>query len=196
MMIEHELLSFMDAYSGYNQNPMYEPNEKHTSFITDRGLYCYKAMPFSLKNTGVTYQMLVNMLFKYLIGKTMESYVNDMLVKSRMTGDHIEHLGQIFKILRKCQMKLNSLKCAFGVGSEKFLSLMVNQRGIEANLKKINLEISLPKKPKEVMSLAGRVAALIRFMSQVTNHCAPFFDVLRGPKGSSGPTNVNKHSKL
>ena len=126
------------------------------------------------------------MMFKDLIGKTMEVYVDDMLVKpmSRMVGDHVEHLGQMFNILRKYQMKLNPLKCSFGVRSSKFLGFMVNQREIEANPQKIKalLEMNSPKKPKEVMSLADRVAALRRFMSHSTNHCAPFFDVLKGSK--------------
>ena len=91
-MVRHEVLSFMDTYSGYNQIPMYEHDEKHTSFIIDRGLYYYKAMPFSLKNMGATYQRLVNMMFKDLIGKMMEIYVDDMLVKSRVALDHVDHL--------------------------------------------------------------------------------------------------------
>ena len=68
---------------------MYEPDEEHTSFITYHGFYCYKAMPFGLKNMVETYQRLVNRMFKGLIGKTMEVYVDDRLVKSRMAGDHI-----------------------------------------------------------------------------------------------------------
>lgn len=61
---KHELLSFMDAFSGYNQTKMYEEDQEKTSFITDRGLYCYKVMPFGLKNAGATYQRLVNAMFK------------------------------------------------------------------------------------------------------------------------------------
>ena len=76
------------------------------------------------------------MMFKDLMGKTMEVYVDDMLVKSRMARDHVEHLRQMFNVLRKYQMKLNHLKCAFGVGLGKFLGFMVNQRGIKANPKK------------------------------------------------------------
>ena len=72
---------------------MYEPDEEHTSFITDLGLYCYKAMSFGLKNAGETYQRLVNGMFKDLIEKSMEVYVDDMLVKSKMAGNHIEHLN-------------------------------------------------------------------------------------------------------
>ena len=80
-------------YSGYNQILIYKPNEEHTSFITDRGLYCYKAMPFDLKNTGATYQSLVNGMLIGMIGKSMEVYMDDMLVKSKIVGDHIEHLN-------------------------------------------------------------------------------------------------------
>ncbi|XP_074350150.1 uncharacterized protein LOC141689690 [Apium graveolens] len=96
----HALLSFMDAYSGYNQIPMYGPDQEHTSFITDRGLYCYIGMPFGLINTGATYQRLVNMMFKNQIGRTMEVYVDDMLVKSKDANDHIEHLMEIFNIIK------------------------------------------------------------------------------------------------
>ena len=106
----------MDTYFGYNQISMYEPEEEHTSFITDQGLYYYKAMPFGLKIVGATYQRLVNIIFKDLIGKSMEVYVEDMLVKSKMAGDHAKHLKQMFNILWKYQMKLNFLKCAFGSG--------------------------------------------------------------------------------
>ena len=72
---------------------MYEPDEEHTSFITDRGLYYYKEMSFDIKNDEATYQRLVNGMFKDLIGKLMVVYVDDMLVKSKMGGDHIEHLN-------------------------------------------------------------------------------------------------------
>ena len=128
----------MDAYSEYNQIPTYEPDEEHTSFITDRGLYYYKTMPFGLKNIGVTYQRLVNEIFTDLIGKSMEVYANNMLVKSKIARNHKEYLNQMFNIIRKYQMKLNLLKCAFGVGSGKFLAFMVNQHGIKVDPEKIN----------------------------------------------------------
>ncbi|KAI5336085.1 hypothetical protein L3X38_026219 [Prunus dulcis] len=96
----HALLSFMDAYSGYNQIFMHPEDQAHTSFITDRGLYCYKVMPFGLKNAGATYQRLVNHLFAPLIGNTMEVYVDDMLVKSRTADQHIPNLSAMFTILK------------------------------------------------------------------------------------------------
>ena len=166
----------MDAYSGYNQIPMYETDEEHTSFITDRGIYYYKAMPFGLKNARATYQRLVNGMFKDLIGKSMEVYVDDMLVKSKMEEDHIEHLNQIFDILRKYQMKLNLLKCAIRVGLGKFLGFMVNQCEIEVNLEKINalLEMSSLRKRKEVKSLADRVATLSHLCCKQQIAAQPF----------------------
>ncbi|CAL2228814.1 unnamed protein product [Prunus armeniaca] len=82
---EHNLLSFMDAYLGYNQIFMDPADREHTTFITDRGLYCYNVMPFGLKNAGATYQRLVNRIFAKHIGGIMEVYVDDMLVKSQTT---------------------------------------------------------------------------------------------------------------
>ena len=72
----------MDAYSGYNQIHMCPEDEDKTAFTTDRGLYCYKVMPFGLKNAGATYQRLVKKIFSGLIGRTIEVYIDDMLVKS------------------------------------------------------------------------------------------------------------------
>ncbi|XP_059663431.1 uncharacterized protein LOC132309095 [Cornus florida] len=94
-------------------------------------------MPFGLKNAGLTYQRLVNLMFKNQIGRNMKVYVDDMLVKSLKAQDHIADLQETFQVLRKHQMKLNLDKCAFGVSSGKFLGYMVSRRGIEANLEKI-----------------------------------------------------------
>ncbi|KAI5333676.1 hypothetical protein L3X38_023808 [Prunus dulcis] len=180
----HALLSFMDAYSGYNQIFMHLEDQAHTSFITDRGLYCYKVMPFGLKNAGATYQRLVNHLFAPLIGNTMEVYVDDMLVKSRTADQHIPNLSATFTILKQYKMRLNPTKCAFGVASGKFLGFMISQRGIEANPEKIQaiLDMTIPKTVKDIQSLTGRVAALTRFISKATDRCAPFFKALKGTK--------------
>ena len=100
-------MSFMDAYSGYNQINMHPPDEDLTSFRTDTGLYCYKVIPFGLKNAGATYQRLVNHMFKELIGTNMEVYVDDMLVKLKTANNHVSDLEECFGILRRYDMKLN-----------------------------------------------------------------------------------------
>ena len=83
------------------------------------------------------------MIFKEQISKTMEVYVHDMLIKSKVSSDHLAHLADTFNILRTYRIKLNPLKCLFGVASRKFLRFMVNQRGIEANLEKIQALIDM-----------------------------------------------------
>ena len=93
-------------------------------------------MPFGLKNAGATYQRLVNRMFNNQIGRNVEVYVDDMLVKSKEEEDHLDDLKETFNTLRQYIMKLNPSKCAFGVSSGKFLGFMVSQRGIEANPKK------------------------------------------------------------
>ena len=141
-------------------------------------------MAFGLKNTGTTYQKLVNKIFKDLIGKTMEVYVDDMLVKSLDKADHISHLQEAFEVLRHHKMMLNPTKCAFGVSSEKFLGLMVSERGIEANPDKIRaiLDMETPTSIKDVQKLTGRLAALGRFISKSGEKCLPFFKTLKKAK--------------
>ena len=86
----------MYAFSGYNQILMHSEDQEKTYLMTSRGIYCYKVMPFGLKNVGSTYQRLVNMMFADQIGRTMEVYIDDMLVKSLEAEDHISHLQQAF----------------------------------------------------------------------------------------------------
>ncbi|KAI3758461.1 hypothetical protein L6452_06024 [Arctium lappa] len=181
----HELLTFMDAYSGYNQILMYSDDQEKTAFMTDKGIYCYKVMPFGLKNAGSTYQRLVNMMFKEHLGKTMEVYIDDMLVKSKHANDHIGHLKQSFDILREYKMKLNPTKSSFGVRAGKFLGYMVTRRGIEANPDQIKaiVELKSPRNFKEVQRLTGRIAALNRFISRSSDRCHLFYNVLRKNKG-------------
>ena len=177
----HELLSFMDAFSGYNQISMDPEDQENTSFVTAQGTYCYRVMPFGLKNAGATYQRLVNRMFQKQIGTTMEVYIDDMLVKSTTTELHIDHLSEAFQILRNYNMKLNPAKCAFGVSAEKFLGFIVNHRGIEANPDKIKAVLDMPSPSgiKKVQRLTERIAALSRYLSRASDKCQPFFQVLK-----------------
>ena len=142
----------MDVFSGYNQIKMVKEDQEKTAFITSQGLYCYKVMPFGLKNAGATYQRLVNKMFRKQIGRNMEVYVDDMLVKSKEELTHLDDLKETFATLRQYQMKLNPSKCAFGVASGKFLGFMVSKRGIETNPEKVRaiLDMASPKTVKEV----------------------------------------------
>ena len=173
----HELLSFMDAFSGYNQISMDPSDQEKTSFVTGQGTYFYRVMPFKLKNAGATYQRLVNKIFQKQIGASMEVYIDDMLVKSVKAELHITHLAEAFQVLRSYNMKLNPAKCAFGVSVGKFLGFIVNNRGIEANSdkKKVVLDMLPPSNIKDIQRLTGRIDALSRFVSKASDKCQPFF---------------------
>ena len=112
-------------------------------------------MPFGLKNARATYQRLVNRMFSDQIGRNVEVYVDDVLVKSKDKANHLNDLKETFNILRKYNMKLNPTKCVFVVTSTKLLGFMVSQRGIEANQDEVKaiIEVKTPKTTKEVQSL-------------------------------------------
>nr|XP_025678202.1 uncharacterized protein LOC112778047 [Arachis hypogaea] len=159
-------LSFMDAYSGYNQIFMHPSNQEKTAFITEYGNYCYNVMPFGLKNAGATYQRLMNKVFDQQIGRNVEVYVDDMVAKTKVGQSHVDDLAEIFGQIRAYNMRLNPEKCAFGVQGGKFLGFILTSRGIEANPEKYQaiLDMNSPTTVKEVQRLTGRLAALPRFL--------------------------------
>ena len=112
-------------------------------------------MPFGLKNAGSTYQRMMTRMFEPQLGKNIEVYIDDMVVKSKVEYEHVNDLGDIFEILRKHKLRLNAFKCSFGISSSKFLGYIVTHCGIEVNpdqIKAIN-NLQLPQNPKEVQKL-------------------------------------------
>ena len=114
-------MSFLDVFQGYHQIPLALEDQEKTAFVTYTGNYHYKVMPFGLKNAGSTYQRMTTRMFEPQLGKNIEVYIDDMVVKSKVVSDHVKDLGNIFEILRKHKLRLNASKCSFGVGSSKFL---------------------------------------------------------------------------
>ena len=131
--VGHPRMSFLDAFQGYHQIPLALGDQEKTAFVTPIGNYHYKVMPFGLKNAGSTYQRMMTRMFKSLLGKNIEIYIDDMVVKSKVVSEHLGDLRVIFKILRSYKLRLNASKCSFGVGSGKFLGYMVTYKGIEVN---------------------------------------------------------------
>ena len=131
-------MSFMDGFSRYNQIKMYPDDEKHTSFRTPLGVYCYTVMPFGLKNAGATYQRAMNVIFHEHMHKTVECYVDDIAVKSRAKGDHITDLKVVFDIMWAHQLKMNPTKSFLGVASGKFLGFIVTSKGIHLDPEKVH----------------------------------------------------------
>ena len=127
-------------------------DQEKIAFVTPTRNYHYKVMPFRLKNAGATYQRMMTKMIEPLLGKNIEVYIDDMVVKSKAESEHTNDLGNIFEILRRHKLRLNASKCSFGVGSGKFLGYMVTHRGIKVNpdqVKAIN-DLQPPQNPKEV----------------------------------------------
>ena len=147
-----ETLSFLDAYSGYHQIRMKESDQLATSFITPFGMYCYVTMPFGLRNAGATYQRCMNHVFGEHIGRTVEAYVDDIVVKTRKASDLLSDLEVTFRCLKAKGVKLNPEKCVFGVPRGMLLGFIVSERGIEANPEKIAATTQRPEPLSEMLS--------------------------------------------
>ena len=117
---------------------MKESDQLATSFITPFGMYCYRTMPFGLRNAGATYQRCMTQVFGKHIGQTVEAYVDDIVVKSRKASNLIDDLEIAFKCLREKGIKLNPEKCVFGVPRGMLLGFIVSKCGIEANPEKVS----------------------------------------------------------
>ncbi|RDX67038.1 Retrovirus-related Pol polyprotein from transposon opus, partial [Mucuna pruriens] len=177
----YALLSFMDAYSGYNQIRIHPSDEENTTFITEEGAFYYKVMPFGLKNAGATYQRLMDKVFKEIIGVDMEVYVDDMVVKSSKAETHCHTLERVFEILRKNQLRLNPEKCSFGVRACKFLGFMLTESGHRSQPRQM-LSSDWHEKPSECQrspTTYGKNCRLITFHPSVGQDSTAYF---RGAK--------------
>ncbi|GAA0147862.1 hypothetical protein LIER_07459 [Lithospermum erythrorhizon] len=149
----HEALSFMGGSSGYNQIRMALKDEEFTAFRTPKGIYCYKVMPFD--------QRAMQKIFDDILHKTMECYVDDLVVKSKTRSDHVNDLRIMFERLRRYQLKMNPLKCAFGVTSGKFLGFIVRRHEFEIEQSKIDANSKMPE-PCNIHELENEKPSLFK----------------------------------
>jgi len=138
-----EYLSSLHANLGYHHISINLNNEEITGFITDQWIFCYQAMPFDLKNTGVTSQQIINKVFNNQIGQNMEAYVDCMLVKNMNFKKYLQDLKEVFSLLHQYQIKLNPTKYVFVIKGGKFLSFLVSTKEIEPNPKKIQVIMNM-----------------------------------------------------
>jgi hypothetical protein len=167
-----DLFCFLDAFSGYHQIKMAIKDKEKTVFITLIGYFCYTCMPFGLKNAGATFHRVMRKCLGSQIGRNVEAYIDDIVVKSRSKQMLIDNLRETFTNLRQVQLKLNPEKCTFGVPSRKLLGYLVSHRGIEANLDNIKAidEIKAPRSIKDIQCLNGCITALGCFISRLGEH--------------------------
>ncbi|GJX83441.1 reverse transcriptase domain-containing protein [Tanacetum coccineum] len=166
-----------DAYKGYHQIQKAKEDEEKTAFITCQGIFCYSKMPFGLKNTGATYQRLVDKAFQKQIGQNLKVYVDDLVIKIRTEKEVIRDIEETFKTLREINMKLNPKKCAFGMREGTFLGYKVDADGLRVCPDKVEAVLNLPspKCLKDVQKLNGKLASLNRFLSKSAEKSLPFF---------------------
>ena len=124
-------------------------DEELTAFRTPKGIDCYKVMPFGLKNADATYQWAMQKIFDNILHKYVECYGNDLVVKKKRREDHLVDLRSVLNHLRKYQLKMNPLKCAFGITSGKFFGFIMRHCGIEIDQSKIEAIQKMPK-PKNL----------------------------------------------
>ncbi|GJX54785.1 reverse transcriptase domain-containing protein [Tanacetum coccineum] len=172
---------FLDAYKGYHQIQMAKDDEEKTAFHTSQGVYCYTKMPFGLKNAGATYQRLVDNAFEGQVGRNLEVYVDDLVIKSHTEDELVRDIVETFRALRKINMKLNPKKCTFGATEGMFLGYLIEPDGIKPCPEKTKAVIQLPspRTMKEVQSLNGKLAGLNRFLSKSADKSLPLFKTLK-----------------
>jgi hypothetical protein len=179
----HKLISFMDGNAGYNQIFMAGEDIHKTAFRCPGalGLYEWVVMTFGLKNAGATYQRAMNFTFHKLIGKIVEIYIDDVVVKSKSYEDHLRDLRTTLECTRKYGLKMNPNKCTFGVSAGQFLGFMVHERGIEIGQKSMDaIDKALPPTNKtELQSLIGKINFIRRFISNLSERILPFSVLLK-----------------
>src|SRR4026207_421772 len=179
----HKMMSFMDGNAGYNQIFMAPEDVNKTAFriLGAVGLFEYLVMTFGLKNAGATYQRAMNYIFHDLIGKLVEIYIDDIVVKSKSAGGHLEDLRQVLEQTRRFGLKMNPKKCAFGVSAGQFLGFLVHERGIEIGLKSQEAVKTMkpPTAKKELQKLIGKINFVRRFISNLSGRIEPFMGLVK-----------------
>jgi hypothetical protein len=177
----HAMFSFMDGFSGYNQTFMSQKDAEKTAFRTPIGNFYYTVMPFGLKNAGAIYQRTMTAIFHDMMHREIEDYVDDIVVKSKTRGDHFSILKNVFERCRLYKLKINPLKCAFGVSAGKFLGFLVHQRGIDVDPARASAIATMkpPTTHKELKSFLGKLSYIRRFIPGLTAVTSTFAPLLK-----------------
>jgi hypothetical protein len=179
----HKVISFMDGNAGYNQIFVAVEDVSKTAFrcLGHIGLFEWIVMTFGLKNAGATYQRAMNYIFHELIGKIVEIYIDDVVIKSLGHESHLDDVRKTLECTRKHGLKMNPNKCAFGVSAREFLGFLVYEGGIEVGKKSMKAidEVVPPTNLKELQSLLGKINFVRRFISNLSQKVLTFSPLLR-----------------
>ncbi|GJZ29532.1 reverse transcriptase domain-containing protein, partial [Tanacetum coccineum] len=150
------------AYKGYHQIPIAEKDEEKTTFYTREGVFCYKRLPFGLKNAGATYYRLIDTLFNHQLGRNMEVKADDIVIKSNDEEEMLADIKETLDGLRAINLKLNPKKCSFGIEEGIFLGYLITKQGIKASPSKVKAisDLQPPKSVSEMQNLNKKLVAL------------------------------------
>ena len=157
--VGNAMFSFMDGFSGYNQIRIVPKDAEKISFRTPIGNFYYTVIPFGLKNASATYQHTMTAIFHDMMHRELEGYVDDIVVKSKRREDHVQIFGKVFKRCQAFKLRMNPLKCAFGVSSGKFMGFLGHSRGIDVDPAKATAIATMkpPTMMKELKSFLWKV---------------------------------------
>jgi hypothetical protein len=177
----HEMFSFMDGFSGYNQIRMSPKDAEKTAFRTPIGNFYYTVMSFGLKNAGATYQRTMTTIFHDMMHREIEDYVDDVVVKSKTREGHLETLRKVLERCRVFKLRMNPLKCAFGVSTGKFLGFLVHKQGIDVDPAKSTAIATMkpPTNVKQLKSFLRRLSYIRRFIPGLALLTSSFSHLLK-----------------
>jgi hypothetical protein len=179
----NKVISFLDGNAGYNQIFMVKENVSKTTFRCPGfvGSFEWVIMTFGLKNAGATYQRATNLIFHDLLGVLMEVYNDDVVVKLVRIKYHMTDLKLSLERMKKYGLRMNLLKCAFGVTSGKFLGFVVHEHGIQIDPKKIESigKIGEPLCKKDIQKLLGKINYLRHFISNLAGRVESLIPLVR-----------------
>jgi hypothetical protein len=179
----NKVISFLDGNAGYNQIFMVKENVSKTTFHCPGfvGLFEWVVMTFSLKNASATYQRAMNVIFHDLLRVLMEVYIDDVVVKSVGFEEHMTDLKLSLERMKKSELWMNPLKCAFEVTSGRFLGFIVHEHGIQIEPKKIESirKIGEPVCKKDVQKLLSKINYLCHFISNLAGRVESLLPLVR-----------------
>ncbi|GJZ06226.1 reverse transcriptase domain-containing protein [Tanacetum coccineum] len=170
------------AYKGHHQIPIAERDEEKTTFYTREGVFCYRRLPFGLKNVGTTYQRLIDKVFHHQLGRSIEVNADDIVIKSNVKEEMYAEIKETLDALRAINLKLNPKKCSFGVEEGIFSGYLITKQGIKASPSKVKAisDLQPPKPVSEIHNLNRKLAALNRFLLKGADKTLPFMRTWNG----------------
>ncbi|GFX11062.1 retrovirus-related Pol polyprotein from transposon 297 [Trichonephila clavipes] len=171
------VMSTLDLKSGYFQLAINPKDIEKTAFITRNGPFAFLRMPFGLSGAAPNFQKAIDIILKPVIWRFVSVYMDDVIITSPSFNEHLDHLNQVFTLLRDAGLTLNNEKCHFARDKLKYLGLVISKEGIETDNSKVKAitEMKPPKNSKEVSKFLGMAGWYQKFIPKYADICEPLY---------------------